>query len=209
MAASLKDLNKWPLLAAILANFAVFYVAMKTNSLLGGARAELLAALNEAIPAGIALVLIGVANAQLSSSMKARIVFTRWDNPMPGREAFSRLATEDDRIDFAALDKLHGPFPTAPQEQNTRWYQLYKSVENHPSVGQVHREFLFTRDYTCLAVMMFIVLGGVGLYQIPSLNTALIYIGLMAAQVIVVDRAARNHGRRFVTTVLALKSAGK
>lgn len=209
MAIALKDLNKWPLLAVMVANLAVFYACVKTGSLFGGAWGDLLTGLSQALPAGIAIVLIGVANAQLSSSMKARIVFTRWHNPMPAREAFSRLANEDDRIDFAALERAHGPFPNKPQEQNVRWYQLYKSVEDRSSVAQVHREFLFTRDYTCMALMMLIVLGGVGLYQMPSLDTVLVYIGLMATQVIVVGRAARNHAWRFVTTVLALKSAGK
>jgi hypothetical protein len=52
------------------------------------------------------------------------------------------------------------------------------------------------------------VLGVAGFVQIPSTRTALVYFALLVAQFLLARRAARNHGVRFVTTVLALKSAG-
>ena len=84
-----------------------------------------------------------------------------------------------------------------------------RQSEDHPSVLQVHREFLFTRDYAGLALMMLIVLGAMGFIQIPSTQTGWLYLGVLVLQFALVWHAARNHGRRFVTTVLALKSAGK
>jgi hypothetical protein len=72
----------------------------------------------------------------------------------------------------------------------------------------VHRAFLFTRDYACLGLFMCAVLGVAGFVQIPSTRTALGYFALLVAQFLLARRAARNHGVRFVTTVLALKSAG-
>jgi len=209
MADSLKDANKLPLLVVMIGNLAVFYVAIKTNTIFGGAWLDLARSLTEALPAGIGLILIGIVNAQLSAEAKARIVFFRWQNPLPGSCAFTRYAAADPRIDCGALEEAHGPLPTDPGEQNVLWYKLYKSVEEHPSVTQVHREFLFARDYTCLALMMAILLGAAGLVQIPSWGTALSYLGVLVVQLLLAGRAARNHGRRFVTTVLALKGAGQ
>jgi hypothetical protein len=209
MAGSLKDGNKVPLLAVMAANLAVYYVAIKTDAILGAEWVSVARGSVEAIPAGLGLVLIGIINAQLSSDAKSRIVFLRWTNPLPGCEAFTRYAVADPRIDLASIERAHGPLPTDPREQNALWYKLYKSVETDPSVHQVHREFLFARDYACLALMMIVVLGAAGFLQIPSARTALSYLGLLAIQFALANRAARNHGRRFVTTVLALKGAGR
>jgi hypothetical protein len=131
----------------------------------------------------------------------------RWRNPLPGCEAFSRYAKGDERIDFSALERLWGPLPENPREQNALWYRLYKSVDLDPSVEQVHRSFLFTRDYACLALMLAVVLGLVGFVQIPSKRIAAVYFFVLVLQFLVAGQAARIHGKRFVTTVLAIKGA--
>ena len=82
-------------------------------------------------------------------------------------------------------------------------------MADHPAVLQVHREYLFTRDYACLSLLMLIGLWTAGLFQFPSKSTALGYISLLTVQYLLVRRAARNHGVELVTTVLALKGAGK
>lgn len=209
MAGSLKNANKLPLLALMAANLAIFYVALKSGALLGGQWVHLARGATQALPGGLGLVLIGIANAQLSADAKARIVFWRWNNPLPGSEAFTRHAGRDPRVDLAAIAKAYGPLPVDRREQNALWYRLYKSVDNDASVQQVHREFLFTRDYACLALMMMAVLGTAGFIQFASMSTALGYLALLAVQFALAVRAARNHGRRFVTTVLALKGAGR
>src|SRR5208282_4310181 len=55
----------------------------------------------------LAIVLSGV----LSDAGKARLVFWRWQNPLPGCRAFTELIVSDPRIDVAALRKKHGDFP--------------------------------------------------------------------------------------------------
>jgi len=207
MAVSLKDQNKPALLAIVVANFVLYFAAVQSDALFAGNWYELLKESTTAIPAGIGLVLVGVANALVPATWKARIVFLRWRNPLPGCQAFSRYAHRDDRIDVTALEREVGAFPTDPREQNALWYKLYKSVDDDPSVKQVHREYLFTRDYATLALMMLLVLGVLGIVQIPSWGTALVYCGLLVAQLILVRQAALNHGRRFVCTVLAIRSA--
>lgn len=207
MAESLKDATSKPLLVVMAANVAVFYAAVQTGALFSGDWLALLRNWAEALPGGLGIVLTGIVNAQLTSEAKARLVFWRWRDPLPGCEAFSRHAGSDSRIDLTAIERAHGPLPTDPKQQNALWYRLYRLVGGEPAVTQVHRSFLFARDYTCISALILIVLGPIGLFEIPSLRTALIYIAMLGTQYIVARQAARNHGCRFVTTVLALSGA--
>ncbi len=204
---SLKGDNKLPLCGLIAGNIAIFYGAIQSDWIMAGDWVTLGQQLGEILPAGFVLVLVGIINSQLSPESKSRIVFMRWTNSLPGCEAFSRYAGSDPRIDIESLSEKYGPLPAAPQKQNALWYKLYKSVDTDPAVLQVHREFLFSRDYTCLALMMVIVLVPAGLVQAPSMTTGSFYITLLFAQFLLARRAARNHGRRFVTTVLAIKAS--
>jgi len=206
---SLKDTDKLPLFIVLVVNFAVFYVAVKADAVLSGAWLDVAHSPAEALPAGFGLILAGVINAQLSPHAKARIVFLCWQDPLPGSQAFTRYAQTDSRIDLRVLKEEYGPLPTDPREQNVLWYKLYKSVEEDASVKQVHREFLFTRDYNTISMIMVFVLGVAGFVQIPSSSTSLIYFSVLVLQFLLTGRAARNHGQSFITTVLALKGAGR
>jgi hypothetical protein len=191
------------------ANAITFYLAFKMDALFGGQWVNAVKKLPEILPTGLCLALVGVANAQLTADAKARIVFLRWRHPLPGSEAFTRHARADPRIDLTTLERNDGPLPTDPRQQNLLWYKLYQSVADHPAVLHSHREYLFTRDYTCLSLLMLISFGTAGLFQLPSRSTAIGYISLLTVQYLLVRRAARNHGVGLVTTVLALKGAGK
>lgn len=203
MPLSLKDQNKLPLLTIGLANLALLIVAIHGDTLDFSAWKDTAAALKASLPAGIGLVLMGVANSLLSPIAKARLVFGRWHHPLPGSEAFTRWVPSDDRIDVQALERAYRPLPTDPREQNTLWYKLYKSVENEVSVNHIHREFLFTRDYACLAFMMLWLFGAIAIFQCTSARCAASYLLILAIQAVLVRRAARQNGRRLVTTVLA------
>ncbi len=209
MADSLKDKNRLGLFGLMAANLAVFYTAVQNDAIFAGDWMAFVRHLDAALPAGVGIALTGIINAQLTPEAKSRIVFLRWNNPLPGSEAFTRYAYCDPRVDIASVERAHGPFPTDPRKQNELWYRLYKSVESEPAVMQVHRAFLFARDYACLTLMMAIVLGIAGFLQIPSTGTALSYLVVLVLQFALASQAARNHGRRFVTTVLALKGAGR
>ncbi|WP_374312854.1 hypothetical protein [Dongia sp.] len=200
---SLKDGNKIKILTILVANLIVYYLAVKTDALFATDWSTLANSLVEGAPAGILLILSGIANAQLSPMAKARISFLRWNDPLPGSRAFSHYAQTDPRIDPAALAQKYGTLPTDPKDQNRLWYKMYKSIENEAAVLQVHREYLFTRDYNGLALLMLIGLGIAGVIQIPSLETAGYYAAILLAQFWFTGQAARHHGQRFVTTVLA------
>jgi hypothetical protein len=206
MSDSLKD-YKLALFGLIAANVAFYYAVVQNNAIIAGDWISLAKNLGDVLPAGLGLILTGVINAQLSPEMKARIVFMSWRDPLPGCKAFTCHAGSDARVDVACLELTYGPLPTTPREQNALWYKLYKTIEQEPAVRQVHRAFLFTRDYTSLALLLVIVLGTAGFIQIPSTRVAFIYLGLLLLQFVLAGQAARNHGKRFVTTVLAIKGA--
>ena len=209
MADSLKKSNNLALVSVIVANVAMFYAVVQSDSIRAQDWVGLARQMDKALPAAFGLVLIGIINGLLTADMKSRIVFMRWSNPLPGCRAFTRYAAADPRIDVAAIKQVHGPLPVDPREQNALWYRMYKSVETEPAVSQIHRAFLFARDYTGLALMMLVVLGAAGSIQIPSMATALAYVAALLVQFVLAGLAARNYGRRFVTTVLALKGTGR
>lgn len=209
MSDSLKGGNSLSLLGIVLGNILVFFLFFYGRAIIGGDWTVFVKDFWEFLPAGLGVALIGIINAQLSSENKGRIVFMRWKNPLPGCEAFTQYAKTDPRVDIGVLAQGYGPLPTEPNKQNALWYRFYKSVENEPAVVQVHRAFLFERDYTCLSLMMAIILGVIGFFQMPSTKTSLIYFGFLNLQFLLAGQAARNHGKRFVTTVLAIKGAGR
>jgi hypothetical protein len=204
-----KAANKFALVSVALANFVAFVAVSHWKEPGFSDWGSLVAAVSKSLPAGFGVVLVGIANAQLSANAKARVIFMRWHDPLPASRAFSVYATRDSRIDLGRLKHLFGPFPTDPKQQNAKWYGLYKSVEHDLSVAQVHREFLFTRDYGCLALFMGLVLGPLAFLSTSSRRVAIAYCTVLLVQFLLVSRAARQHGERFVTTVLALKAADK
>jgi hypothetical protein len=205
---SLKSSNTLPLGAVIAGNVLAFHLVGQGGAILSGDFWAALKNTGALVPATVGLILVSVLNGQIDPITKARLVFWRWSDPLPGSEAFTRHAVRDPRVDTARLVASFGPLPTTPRDQNALWYKLYKTVGDDPSVSHAHKEFLLTRDYAVLSLLMLISLGGLALYQMP-LKTALFYLVGMAGQYLLVRRAARTHGHRFVTTVLALKGAGK
>jgi hypothetical protein len=205
---SLKEQNRWHLYLVIAANLLFLYGVVQANAIrVDGLRAVFTNAGN-LLPVAFAVLISTVLNGQLSDQTKARLIFLRWRNALPGHRAFSEYAISDPRIDLGALSKLHGSaFPTDPVEQNRAWYRMYKAVEKEPAVEQVHRDFLLLRDYTGLSILFFLFCGAAGLYAIPSTKIGLLYVGILALQYLVVRHAASNYGIHFVTTVLAQKAA--
>lgn len=209
MAKRLKDENKTPLALLLAANLAAYYLVAETGHLVVGEWVALIRDWKKVLPSGLALLIIGFLNAQLSADAKARLVFWRWKDPLPGSRAFTRLAPKDARINMASIEGQYGPLPREPREQNSLWYRLYKSIETDDAVDQAHREFLLARDYATISFMIFVVLGVLGFFQFPTSISLLAYLGLVGAQYLMACRAAQTNGQRLVTTVLALKGAGK
>lgn len=150
----------------------------------------------------VAIVLSGV----LSDTAKARLVFWRWRNPLPGCRAFTELIGTDPRIDVPALRKKLGELPTDPQAQNALWYRLYKQQRTDVRVWEAHKIYLLTRDLTTISALFAVLFSAGVITASLGLKTSLLYIGALTAQYLLVASAARNYGERFVLNVLSEES---
>jgi hypothetical protein len=208
VAKSLKEQNRWQIWLIVAVNSLFLYAVIQKNAIEATGLQALFKDTGNLLPVGLALVVSTVLNGLFSADTKARLVFLRWQNALPGHRAFTQYGKTDPRIDLAKLTKLHGSaLPTNPSEQNKVWYQFYKTVDNNSAVSQVHRDFLLMRDYTGLAALFIVFYGAAGFYAIPSLKVSIIYILLLIIQYAIVRRAADTYGVRMVTTVLAQKAA--
>lgn len=203
MAKTLKNEIRPMLVLVLLINLAFFALVLKTNSIVFADVVDATQEWQSLLPAGFGLVVCGVVTELLSPNFKARLVFWRWKNPLPGSEAFSRYAATDQRVDMERLRKKVGNLPTSPEEQNMTWYRLYKKVAERAPVVDAHRSFLFCRDYTAIAVLLLVVLGSVVSWQVRPMTSVCAFLLVLAVQYFVVRIAAVNAGRRLVTNVLA------
>jgi hypothetical protein len=151
----------------------------------------------------LAILLSGV----LSDAGKARLVFWRWRNPLPGCRVFTQLIDTDPRIDVAALRKKHGEFPQDAHAQNALWYRLYREHKTVPMVWEAHKIYLLTRDMTTIAAVV-AALFSIGVVAVSvSTKTAALYIGALLLQYILIASAAQNYGNRFVLDVMSEESS--
>lgn len=145
----------------------------------------------------------------LPHKAKCMLVYWKPYGWLPGSEVFTKFALEDMRVDMVALAKNVGPLPERPREQNARWYQLYKMVENQTEVTEAHRSFLMYRDMAVLS-LAFALLTFAGLYVAgTSRGAQSLAVAVLVAQFILTALSARWSGVRFVCNVVALHSAKK
>lgn len=143
----------------------------------------------------------------LSDISKARLVFWRWHQPLPGTRVFSELIVTDSRIDLAAFKKYIGRFPRAPQEQNALWYKLYRKHKMTRSVWESHKVYLLTRDMSAIAASAaFLFSVGAAIAGV-DLRTVVTYFAFLAAQYVLIAKAAHNYGNRFVLNVVCEESS--
>jgi hypothetical protein len=161
---------------------------------------------NGIIAAGIPIIVI-VLNGVLSDTMKARLVFWRWQNPLPGCRVFSALMESDPRINVKVLAAKHGRFPRSPSAQNALWYKLYREHKLKPMIWSGHRVYLLTRDLTAIAVCFVVLFSAGAAVASVDWKTWMVYAATLFLQYLIVARAARNYGNSFVQDVLCEESA--
>ena len=158
--------------------------------------------------AGAAL-LTTVLNGLLSASAKARIVFLRWRDALPGHRAFTEHGPRDPRVDMARVEALLRVVPQDPAAQNRAWYSLLKAYEGDAAVADAHKAFLFTRDYAALSLLALMILAPICLAVSRGSVPAWFFAGALVLQFVVVRRSAATYGIRFAGTVLARASVAK
>ncbi len=145
----------------------------------------------------------------LSANVKAMLVYWKPLGVLPGSEAFTTHGPADPRIDMVALKKNVGVLPTEPKEQNSKWYKLYKMVENQTEVSSAQKDFLMYRDMAVMSLSL-IVLVPLSLYFVGVGTNALwLCAGLFLVQYVLTAVSARHAGIRFVCNVLAVHAAKK
>ena len=207
MAKSLKEQNNIKIWLFIAVNSLLFYSVLVSGKIeLNGIKEALVNAAT-LVPAAIAGALATAINALPSSQMKARLVYLRWTNPLPGHRAFTRYAPRDPRIDMDQLKQVLGTIPTDEDEQNRVWYRLYKPIADQPVINAVHLDFLLMRDYTALAAILILLMAPLAAYLIADKRVTGSFIILLGIELLFFGRAAANCGIRMVTNVLAIIAA--
>jgi hypothetical protein len=158
------------------------------------------------IAAAIPLAVI-VLTGSLSDTAKARLVFWRWRNPLPGCRAFSKLIATDPRIDSAILAKRFAPLPVAPEEQNSLWYSIYREHKKTRMVWEAHRIYLLTRDMATIAAAFLLLLPIGTTLASADCKTIVLYMIALGCQYLLIATSARNYGNRFVLDVLCEESS--
>jgi hypothetical protein len=143
----------------------------------------------------------------ITDEVKASLIFWKIKHPLPGTQAFSRIAETDPRIDLNGLKTRYGPLPTEPREQNLLWYRIYRTHKDEAAVLDAHTDFLLTREMALMSVAFFIVLPLLGLASgIPRIQVALYAAALFAAYILCAV-SGQHYGRRLVANVLAIEGA--
>jgi hypothetical protein len=204
---SLKTQNAVRLALLLIANLAVFAAATRGDSLLSGLSAKSMDDLRQLIPAGLAATVVGLLTSQIPSETKARLIFMRRRDPLPGCRAFTHYAQQDARIDTQRLTQIVVNLPSEPREQNATWYRLYRAVQEDPAVIDAHRQFLFARDYATMMVMLALALLPLAVFLSDGARPVLVLGALFLIQTAIAIRAARVNGERLVCNVLALTTA--
>jgi len=139
----------------------------------------------------------------ISSENKARLVYWRLKNALPGHRVFSTLVKRDSRIDIQNLNRKMGGLPQEPKEQNIKWYSIYKQYSESITVKEEHRNYLLSRDL-CSISFLFTLFGpwGIIIFQ-QTWKWALVYFVVMFTHYFILALVAKNHGNRFVCNVIA------
>lgn len=157
----------------------------------------------DGVIAVLAPILTLVLNGLIASDMKAKLVFLRINNALPGHRVFSELVHRDNRVNIKSLSDKLGGFPTDPVEQNNKWYSIYKKYGNSIIVKQSHGAFLLSRDL-CSISFLFALIGSIVLLALGGpLRWVTCYFAIMLVHYGVLAIVAQNHGNRFTCNVLA------
>jgi uncharacterized membrane protein YqaE (UPF0057 family) len=207
IAKSLKRQNVPPLAAVLTCNLMLFVAMTRGSIILDGIRERSFDTIVQLAPAGLALLVVSMLSHQLSPNAKARIVFLRWLDPLPGARAFSLYAERDARIDLPELARRFGPLPTTPREQNVLWYKLYRTVEDNLQVRDANQQYLLWRDSAAILLLLAIALVPTAAFLTRALLAPAVLLALLLTQLAFIVRAARLNGERLITNVLALVSS--
>ena len=207
---SLKEQNAWLIRGVMIAHVVVFAtVALRPLQLLEMDRRTLFAKLDAiALPGSAALAVIVLAVllllGMLPDKWRNRIIHWRWSTPLPGARAFTVLGPESSRVDMAAVERQHGPLPADPDEQDRKFYQIYRMYRNDTGVLDAHRYYLATRDIGTITFLLLISLPWFAWWISGNFSRSAAYAGLLLLIYVACAWAAQVYGQRMVQNVLSV-----
>ncbi len=143
----------------------------------------------------------------VSKRIKEILVFWQLNNIIPGHRAFTLHMSSDARVDAKKLKRKYGILPSAPKEQNQKWYSLYKEYASAKPVLDAHKNYLRYRELILiplLYMLLSVVLFFLGRAELTDTFLAIAGLGI---EYLVFMVAARNAGNSLVKNVLALASS--
>ncbi|WPZ07577.1 hypothetical protein [Pelagerythrobacter marinus] len=206
---SLKERNAWLIRAAMIGHTLAFvWVAAEPTRLMSVDRANLAERLEAAAaPSTAALGLIVIASLLLLGlvppNWRDRLIHWRWNDPLPGSRAFSKIGPESGNVDMRRLRKEYGPLPRAGEKQNTLFYRIYRDHRDDLGVLDAHGRYLAARDVGTITALLMIALPWLAWWASGDGPLSLAYgISLFAVYALCVV-AAKNYSMRMVQNVLA------
>ncbi len=204
----LKGKNAIQLWIFVGANLAVFFALFVNNNFSATAVNQFWHRITakDSVLAAIMPILAIVLSGLFSDTWKARLVFWRWRDPLPGCRVFSELLSTDNRIDKTALATKLGEYPQEADKQNALWFSLYKKQGGMQKVLQSHKIYLLTRDMASISAL-FVIFFPIGVFaQNSKWQSTAIYAAALLSQYVLIAISARNYGNRFVLNVLVEES---
>lgn len=140
---------------------------------------------------------------------KARMVFFRWNDPLPASRA-DKLIAKDARIDTANLSPVAKALLSdemTPGERNSHWYRnIFLEIRDIPAVANTHRQYLLDRDASAGVALLSLIAALCDViarifFQVPVLSIYA-YLALVLYTFLLASSAA-NSGNRMVTGAIA------
>lgn len=201
---SLKSLNvKWLVSMALADAIVIFLFIVSEVAKDAWTTVAVVRSLGTVVLPVVVLLIVNV----LPYNVKAVLVYWKPLGWLPGSEAFTKYGPADERIDMVSLKKHVGELPTEPREQNSKWFNLYKLVENQTEVAAAQKDFLMYRDMAVISLPL-IALVPLGLW-LAGIDPSVLWFAaaLFVVQYLLAAVSARHSGIRFVSNVLAIHSA--
>ncbi|WP_144909590.1 hypothetical protein [Mucilaginibacter frigoritolerans] len=150
-------------------------------------------------------VILFILNGLVSADQKAMLIYWKRKYSLPGCRAFTHYAKTDPRINTDRLKEMHGDLPILPEEQNSKWYAIYRTFKTDSIVDKSHQDFLLARDL-CASSFLFLLILPIPVLVFSQHPLKYAYLLLLALQYLLLVITARNYGARFVCNVLSLES---
>jgi hypothetical protein len=209
---SLKEQNAWLIRAALVVQALAFaYVVFKPLPLaqfaepgIGKQIQEFLApgSISLGIIALTRLLLLGLIPPQIRDSL----IHWRWNYPLPGARAFTKIGPAEQRVDMKKLQKTYGRLPTDPAKQGRLFYSIYKKYANEVGVLDAHKSYLAARDIATINLVLFFSLVPLAGWWLEDYKRTGIYAGLLFLAYAATCIAAQVYGTRLVQNSLAVAS---